>query len=122
MSGRRQAGVALLLELDGAGAAEPFPGPPAAAETVGVPEAAFPRRHREVSFTHPRQSDADVPHRAVSQIGGLTPPGHATAPAETATIRRRIVTTSKEHPGKVSRGRSARLRNGIHPGAWEHAV
>ncbi|MEU1036971.1 hypothetical protein ABZ402_52140 [Streptomyces mirabilis] len=34
-------------------------------------------------------------------IDSLTPPDHATAPAETATVYQRIVTTFNEHPGKV---------------------
>ncbi|CAM5295203.1 MULTISPECIES: type IV toxin-antitoxin system AbiEi family antitoxin domain-containing protein [Streptomyces] len=40
-------------------------------------------------------------------IDGLTPPDHATAPAETttATVYQRIVTTFNEHPGKVFRVR-----------------
>lgn len=36
-------------------------------------------------------------------IDSLSPPSHATAPAETATIYQRIVTTFNEHPGKVFR-------------------
>ncbi|MFJ5156915.1 hypothetical protein ACIQCF_36320 [Streptomyces sp. NPDC088353] len=38
-------------------------------------------------------------------IDGLTPPDHATAPAETATVYQRIVTTFNEYPGKVFRVR-----------------
>ncbi len=40
-------------------------------------------------------------------IDGLTPPDHATAPAETATatVYQRIVTTFNDHPGNVFRVR-----------------
>jgi ribosomal protein L17 len=38
-------------------------------------------------------------------IDGLTPPDHAPASAETATVYQRIVTTFNEHPGKVFRVR-----------------
>ena len=35
----------------------------------------------------------------------VTPPAHATAPAQTATVYQRIVTTFNEHPEKVFRVR-----------------
>ncbi|MGW6915582.1 type IV toxin-antitoxin system AbiEi family antitoxin domain-containing protein, partial [Kitasatospora sp. NPDC054939] len=38
-------------------------------------------------------------------IGGLAPPDHEPAPAETATTYQRIVTAFNEHPGRVFRVR-----------------
>jgi hypothetical protein len=48
-------------------------------------------------------------------IDGLTPPGHATAPAETATatVYQRIVTTFNEHPEKVFRVRDLHEHLGL---------
>jgi hypothetical protein len=46
-------------------------------------------------------------------IDGLTPPDHATAPAETATVYQRIVTTFNEHPGKVFRVRDLHEHLGL---------
>ncbi|MEU1459056.1 PspA/IM30 family protein [Streptomyces avermitilis] len=46
-------------------------------------------------------------------IDGLTPPDHAAAPAETATVYQRIVTTFNEHPGKVFRVRDLHEHLGL---------
>ncbi|MEV7237252.1 hypothetical protein AB0N06_25810 [Streptomyces sp. NPDC051020] len=46
-------------------------------------------------------------------IDGLTPADHATAPAETATVYQRIVTTFNEHPGKVFRVRDLHEHLGL---------
>ncbi|MEU2982742.1 type IV toxin-antitoxin system AbiEi family antitoxin domain-containing protein [Streptomyces hirsutus] len=46
-------------------------------------------------------------------IDGLTPPNHATAPAETATVYQRIVTTFNEHPGRVFRVRDLHEHLGL---------
>jgi hypothetical protein len=46
-------------------------------------------------------------------IDSLTPPDHATAPAETATVYQRIVTTFNEHPGKVFRVRDLHEHLGL---------
>ncbi|MET7781195.1 type IV toxin-antitoxin system AbiEi family antitoxin domain-containing protein [Streptomyces sp. NPDC005388] len=46
-------------------------------------------------------------------IDGFTPPDHATAPAETATVYQRIVTTFNEHPGKVFRVRDLHEHLGL---------
>ncbi|MFF0001544.1 type IV toxin-antitoxin system AbiEi family antitoxin domain-containing protein [Streptomyces avermitilis] len=46
-------------------------------------------------------------------IDGLTPPDYAAAPAETATVYQRIVTTFNEHPGKVFRVRDLHEHLGL---------
>ncbi|MGW0574811.1 type IV toxin-antitoxin system AbiEi family antitoxin domain-containing protein [Streptomyces sp. NPDC002920] len=46
-------------------------------------------------------------------IDGLTLPDHATAPAETATVYQRIVTTFNEHPGQVFRVRDLHEHLGL---------
>ncbi|NIY69360.1 type IV toxin-antitoxin system AbiEi family antitoxin domain-containing protein [Streptomyces malaysiensis] len=46
-------------------------------------------------------------------IDSLTPPDHATAPAETATVYQRIVTTFNEHPRKVFRVRDLHEHLGL---------
>ncbi|MFD1277866.1 hypothetical protein ACFQ51_55655 [Streptomyces kaempferi] len=46
-------------------------------------------------------------------IDGLTPPDHATAPVETATVYQCIVTAFNEHPGKVFRVRDLHEHLGL---------
>ncbi|MGW4519321.1 hypothetical protein ACWEO4_47550 [Streptomyces sp. NPDC004393] len=46
-------------------------------------------------------------------IDGVTPPDHATAPAQTATVYQRIVTTFNERPGKVFRVRDLHEHLGL---------
>ncbi|MFF3517926.1 PspA/IM30 family protein [Streptomyces sp. NPDC002573] len=46
-------------------------------------------------------------------IDGLTPPDQTTAPAETATVYQRIVTTFNEYPGKVFRVRDLHEHPGL---------
>ncbi|MGW5480688.1 hypothetical protein [Streptomyces sp. NPDC004008] len=65
------------------------------------------REQREWLTTALVETEARLAERASTRkvIHGLTPPDHATAPAETATVYQRIVTTFNEHPGKVIRVR-----------------
>ncbi|MGY3204752.1 type IV toxin-antitoxin system AbiEi family antitoxin domain-containing protein [Streptomyces sp. TE5632] len=46
-------------------------------------------------------------------IDGLTPPNHATAPAETATVYQRIVVAFNEHPERVFRVRDLHEHLGL---------
>ena len=46
-------------------------------------------------------------------IDGLPPPDHATAPAQSATVYQRIVTTLNEHPKKVFRVRDLHEHLGL---------
>ncbi|MFE1391112.1 hypothetical protein ACFW5M_33870 [Streptomyces albogriseolus] len=61
------------------------------------------------------ETEARLDELAVTRkvIDGLTPPDHKPAPAETATVYQRIVTTFNEHPGKVFRVRDLHEHLGL---------
>lgn len=75
------------------------------------------REQIERLTTAPAETAARLAELAATRkvLDGLTPPDHATAPAETATatVYQRIVTTFNEHPGRVFRVRDLHEHLGL---------